>query len=412
LHPRAARRRRSPPAQAQGRRGHCPWVRPGRPAPDGPCACAPSPMVYQPRGLDASLPQPLRTCLAAGWERFKVSASMTIMCIMGSGRLWWITSVHGHEDGSGCVRRYRRIPFNRLRPGASYGFDLYTVRGGTMQLLAARGVPLNSERLGLSGTQGVQVFVHAADWEQACRETDSLRELAIERGLLRIRSIYGRISRALVGACPNTPPAALVEALENTQEALRTALGRDACAEAMAMLVMDHPQLVEHSLRVALIGSALVGRMAGTRVSRSASVAIAEGFIVHDIGMERVPQAITLKASPLDTFERSLVQMHPSWGCRSIKGFGLEDDEVRSIVACHHERPGGRGYPSGKAWDDLPLPVRVCAVADVFEALTSPRPYRDKLATFEALRQVYREFTQNGPDELFGALVELCSSFG
>ncbi|HOJ15358.1 MAG TPA: hypothetical protein PLT69_12765, partial [Deltaproteobacteria bacterium] len=96
---------------------------------------------------------------------------MTIMCIMGSGRLWWITSVHGHEDGSGCVRRYRRIPFNRLRPGASYGFDLYTVRGGTMQLLAARGVPLNSERLGLSGTQGVQVFVHAADWEQACRET-------------------------------------------------------------------------------------------------------------------------------------------------------------------------------------------------------------------------------------------------
>jgi HD-GYP domain-containing protein (c-di-GMP phosphodiesterase class II) len=106
---------------------------------------------------------------------------------------------------------------------------------------------------------------------------------------------------------------------------------------------------------------------------------------LHDIGKIGIPDAILLKPGGLDERETEVMQTHSNRGQAIIDdlvtNFGLgtlEDiDLVRNIALFHHERVDGEGYPQGLAGDAIPLEARIVAVADVFDALTSRRPYKE-----------------------------------
>jgi len=99
------------------------------------------------------------------------------------------------------------------------------------------------------------------------------------------------------------------------------------------------------------------------------------GALLHDVGKLVVPSEILNKSGKLDAEEWQLMRSHPSAGVDMLAGIDFPWD-VRPIIESHHERWDGKGYPHGLAGDELGLPVRISAICDVYEAITSVRPYK------------------------------------
>ena len=110
---------------------------------------------------------------------------------------------------------------------------------------------------------------------------------------------------------------------------------------------------------------------------------------LHDVGKISIPDEILMKPSRLTAEEWSLMQQHPAIGAKLLRDSGSELLQAGEVIAhTHHEKWDGTGYPSRLAGDEIPLFGRICAVADVWDALTMVRPYKPSLSNNEALRIV------------------------
>jgi len=130
----------------------------------------------------------------------------------------------------------------------------------------------------------------------------------------------------------------------------------------------------EHTRRVAM-RSVQVGEELGLPAHRLRQLAI--GGLLHDIGKLSVPDAILKKPGPLTDDEFAVVKRHPEWGRKLLGELGGFADSVRRLVLDHHERLAGDGYPRGLGEGDLHLDTRILTVCDVYDALISPRVYRE-----------------------------------
>lgn len=115
--------------------------------------------------------------------------------------------------------------------------------------------------------------------------------------------------------------------------------------------------------------------------------AIVSASILHDIGKSAIPEGILYKPGALAPHERKIIEMHTYMGIDIFdKIYNEMDDELiaseyefaRNIIKYHHERYDGKGYPEQLAGDTIPLEARAVSVVDVFDALTTKRPYKDK----------------------------------
>ena len=117
---------------------------------------------------------------------------------------------------------------------------------------------------------------------------------------------------------------------------------------------------------------------------------------LHDIGKIGIPDNILLKPAALDPEEKTIMNTHARKGREMIdellKNFGLENieymDMLRNIAEYHHESVNGSGYPAGIAGNDIPIEARIVAVADVFDALTSARPYKEAWSNHNAIQML------------------------
>jgi putative two-component system response regulator len=114
------------------------------------------------------------------------------------------------------------------------------------------------------------------------------------------------------------------------------------------------------------------------------------GGFLHDIGMLGIPDAVLLKPSGLDADERALMQSHTVIGDSLLSNL-RSLQSVRGIVRHHHERRDGSGYPDGLRGDAIPLTAQIVGLVDVFEAMTSPRPYQRTASPQEALAVLRHE---------------------
>ena len=131
----------------------------------------------------------------------------------------------------------------------------------------------------------------------------------------------------------------------------------------------------KHAERVAAYGIE-IARALG--LARPDAPEMEFGFLLHDIGKVAIPDAILYKPSALTEEERELMARHPAIGAEIVGGIEFLE-EAAKVVRSHHERWDGTGYPDGLAGEEIPIAARVFAVADVFDALTTDRPYRPAL---------------------------------
>lgn len=191
-------------------------------------------------------------------------------------------------------------------------------------------------------------------------------------------------------------------------------------ARHLARLVSNHEdgRLQGHSLRLETLVRGIVAALS-TRVPLPDDAALWPWAILpHDIGKLAVAPSILRKPGPLTPEEHGLLQIHALLGRQWLEQLATDTQErdagdarfwalAARIAGGHHERPDGQGYPLGLTGDAVPLVLRVARTADVYDALTSRRAYRDALPQPDAVRMMRGEI--GGFDEQILEALPVCS---
>ena len=129
---------------------------------------------------------------------------------------------------------------------------------------------------------------------------------------------------------------------------------------------------------------------------------VARAGLLHDIGKIGIPETMLRKTGPLTPEEWALMRRHPVIGAQIVAPFEFFTAGA-TIIRHHHERVDGSGYPDGLAGEAIPIGARIVAVADVYDALTSDRPYRQAMSKEAALVFLRAQAGLGLDDEIVGA---------
>jgi len=159
-----------------------------------------------------------------------------------------------------------------------------------------------------------------------------------------------------------------------------------------------------HCERLAITSVALGMAM---KLERSSLLALYLGGFLHDVGKVGIPDSILFKPGKLDDQEWEIMRAHPVRGeeiCRPLVSMRC----VLPIIRHHHERWDGSGYPDGLRGARIPLLARVLQVADIYDALTNPRPYKHAFPTARALEVLEAEVARGWRDpDITGLFVRM-----
>ena len=153
-------------------------------------------------------------------------------------------------------------------------------------------------------------------------------------------------------------------------------------------------QTAGHCERLALIGVSLGFAMG---LELASLLALYRGGYLHDVGKVGIPDSILFKPGKLTASEWVVMRSHCTRGeeiCRHMKSLA----PVLPIIRHHHERWDGTGYPDGLAGEQIPLLARIMQIADIYDALISPRPYKPAFSPDEALRLIGDETSRGWRD--------------
>ena len=228
---------------------------------------------------------------------------------------------------------------------------------------------------GLSATQDRVEGIEAGADDFLSKPVRGEQLIARVRSLLRLKAFTDELERA----------EAVIFALARSIE------GKDPYTQGHCERLADY--------------SARLGEHMGLPVEEIK--ALRRAGIVHDIGKVAVPDSILLKPSRLSRSEQKILRLHPVVGeriCASLKSFQL----VLPIIRHHHEKMDGSGYPDGLRGKQIPLTVRILQIMDVYDALSTQRPYKPALSTDAALDVMKNEVKKGWWDpEVLAAFEEL-----
>jgi putative two-component system response regulator len=179
--------------------------------------------------------------------------------------------------------------------------------------------------------------------------------------------------------------ASLRSALEQMAEAQRVAyLAQLDTVERLAIVAEYKDQVTARHIRRMSEYCAVIAR--GLNLPPGEVELILHASRMHDVGKIAVPDSILRKPSSLDTAEWVVMRRHAMIGSRILDNSSSALLQAGRVIAlCHHERWDGSGYPNGMVGEEIPLWARICSVADVFDAVTSERPYKPAYSIEEAL---------------------------
>lgn len=200
-----------------------------------------------------------------------------------------------------------------------------------------------------------------------------------------------------------------LELLARVRSALRTKRYTDELEDAEAVLFTlarsiegKDPYTEGHCERLAAAAAEVGARMG---LVPDDLTALRRAGVVHDIGKIAVPDAVLMKPGALSAEEWEIIRRHPVTGeaiCRPLRSFS----RVLPIIRYHHEKLDGSGYPDGLVGDEIPMTARVLQVVDVYDALTTRRPYKPAFPITKALAVLDAEVRRGWWDsEVYEALL-------
>jgi HD-GYP domain-containing protein (c-di-GMP phosphodiesterase class II) len=181
-------------------------------------------------------------------------------------------------------------------------------------------------------------------------------------------------------------------------------------------LVRRDRYLHGHALNCSALAAAFGRHLA---MPRTMLVELAMGAFLLDVGMTSLPRELLEAPAPLARDEEAMVRGHVQAGLDILDTAGLASQTVREMLACHHERHDGSGYPHGLAGEAIPLAARLAGLVDSYDAMASARPHRPAQAPHAVLQLLYRERGRRYQEEVIeqfmqclgvyptGSLVEL-----
>lgn len=152
----------------------------------------------------------------------------------------------------------------------------------------------------------------------------------------------------------------------------------------MAVLAEYHDKEVKHHIERVRGYTEIIAQ--GLNLTSQEVDFLSVASMLHDVGKIGIPVGLQVKVDKFDPFEWEIIKKHPVIGADILHESDSPYLQVAELIALsHHERWDGSGYPRGLQEEDIPLGGRICAVADVFDALTTPRPYKKEIPVHDAL---------------------------
>ena len=200
-----------------------------------------------------------------------------------------------------------------------------------------------------------------------------------------------------------------LERLKDGVEAMVDSILRNPTAFVwLAQMKQADTYTYQHALGCA-IWSASLGRHLG--LERGELGVLAMGGLLSDIGKSRLPAALLVKPEPLSPDEVELVRDHVRHSLEIVATAPDLSHEVVAIVATHHERYDGSGYPNGLRGTDIPIFGRIVGMVDSYDAMTSVRPYASNRSPHDAVNELYRHRGTQFQAELVEQFIQNCGIY-
>jgi len=296
------------------------------------------------------------------------------------------------------------------------GESLFVVRAGALKVVRPTvGTGLVLERLGPGSAFGELAVLNSSPRLASviAVETSQLVEISKEQ-LERVLDSHPLAVRRMLGAIARSLTLAKEELACNNDQLEHEVRRRTA-------------DLHESQLEVVRrLGSAAESRdnHTGTHITRMSRIAhllaraarmdaeecelLLHAAPMHDIGKIGIPDRILLKPGPLDPDEWEQMKRHTTIGAELLAGSSSPIVQLGEVIALtHHERWDGTGYPRGLVGDETPLVGRICAIADVFEALLSDRPYKQAWGFEESVGEIASQAGRQFDPELVDLFIAL-----
>lgn len=161
-----------------------------------------------------------------------------------------------------------------------------------------------------------------------------------------------------------------------------------------------------HSINVGVISILITKALFGESTPHDMKE-LSLAYFLHDIGKSNIPDELLYSTGKYDDRERSIIEQHPMDGYDIMEEAGLLSVESKIILTQHHERDDGSGYPRGLQGDEIHIYSRICAVADVFDAMTSRRLHKPSMPLYDALVLMKFDMGLHLNAEVFAAFVNL-----
>jgi HD-GYP domain-containing protein (c-di-GMP phosphodiesterase class II) len=308
---------------------------------------------------------------------------------------------------------FRPIPIDIIQINEKSVVDLFIKHDNRLVLFLEKGCVLTREhlaeliRFGLS-----KLFIRGQEAMNAFEEyiSSHTKEILTDPTVpskVKAATFYVSSIHALRNAFDNPNPERVEKIKVTLKPMLKNIIKNKVLLSDLISITEYDFNTYTHSVNVGIYATALaISFYKGDRsIGMEEIERLSYGYFLHDIGKSKVPLSIIRKRGKLNQEEWDIIKKHPEWGYNILMETGQLTDEAAYISMQHHERPDGSGYPFGMK--DLHTCARICTIADIYDALTSIRPYKNAMKPFEALKIIKNEALTEFDHSLLNNLIRL-----
>lgn len=290
------------------------------------------------------------------------------------------------------------VPLDDIKEGMVLGDDVFDKTG---RLLVSKDTIvsiLTRDRLKkFSGTREVYIKVEKNKLDiKTVVELESGKRVELDSDALKLENskekyiikekfeqMHVSIKKSFDELSRNNTSEEVKKELEKTVEEIKNSLAVnvDLLNEILGVKEVDE-YLYNHSLNVAVISN-LIGKWINLPQEDLDTLVLAG--LVHDIGKLKVDPQVLNKPGKLTDEEFLEMKKHPVYSHKMLTEMGYTDQKMIKAVTLHHEKVDGSGYPLGISGDKLPIHAKILAIADIFDAMTSNRVYKERVSPFKVL---------------------------